>query len=107
MSALRRNVVFALWRLAAKIDTGHTLLIAKTLTRVHEARQAAEHATVQVEVARSMAQRLDDWSTPIQIRFAETADDGWQLWMRACETTPQAGLEAAIEQAVAERAQRQ
>jgi hypothetical protein len=99
MSALRRNVVFALWRLAAKIDTGHTLVIARTLTRVHEARQAAEHATVRIEISRALAQRLDGWSEPVQICFAET-NDGWVMYVRSVE-------QVVIADTIAARAARQ
>jgi hypothetical protein len=80
--ALAHEIAFLLIRAAAKIDTGYTLLLAKTLTRVAQARDA----TVQVEIARPLAERLSNWSEPVQIQFRDT-DDGWVMYVRSCERT--------------------
>jgi hypothetical protein len=93
---LAREAVFLLWRAAAKIDLGHTLQVAKTLTRVAQ----ANDATVQVDVARPLAQRLNDWSEPVQIAFADTPN-GWQMYVRPCEQ------QVAIAETIRARAARQ
>ena len=80
--ALAHEIAFLLIRAAAKIDTGYTLLLAKTFTRVAQARDA----TVQVEIARPLAERLSNWSEPVQIQFRDT-DDGWVMYVRSCERT--------------------
>jgi hypothetical protein len=77
---LTREIVFRLWRAAAKIDADYTLLLAKTLTRL----AVAEDTTVQVEVAHSTAERLNDWSEPVQIQFQQKPE-GWQMYVRPCE----------------------
>lgn len=93
---LVREIAFLLWRAAAKIDTDYTMLLAKTLTRM----ATAHDATVQVEVARPLAQRLNDWSEPVQIQFADTPG-GWTMYMRSCES------QVAIGETIRARAQRQ
>lgn len=94
--ALTREIAVLLIRAAAKIDTGYTLLMAKTLTRVAQARDG----TVQVEVKRLLAQRLNGWSEPVQIRFGETAE-GWQMYVQSCES------QVAISETIRARAARQ
>jgi hypothetical protein len=78
---LAREIVFRLWRAAAKIDADYTLLLAKTLTRL----AVAEDTTVQVEVARPTAERLNDWSEPVQIQFQQKPEGAWQMYVRPCE----------------------
>jgi hypothetical protein len=94
--ALAREIALLLIRAATKIDTQYTLLMAKTLTRVATAR----NATVQVEIARVLAERLDDWSEPVQIKFGETAE-GWVLYVQSCES------QVAISETIRARAARQ
>jgi hypothetical protein len=91
---MRREIAFLLIRAAAKIDTGYTMLLAKTLTRL----ATAGDATVQVEIARPLAERLIDWSEPVQIQFRDT-DNGWQMYVRSCEQ--------AIDETIRARAARQ
>jgi hypothetical protein len=79
-SRLAREIAFLLCRAAAKIDMRYTLQIAKTLTRM----ATAEDNVVQVAVARRLAERVDDWSEPVQVQFHDTPD-GWQMYMRSCE----------------------
>jgi len=93
---LRHELVFLLVRTATAIDTGYTLLIAKTLTRVATSRDD----TVQVPVARSVVKTLSDWSEPVQVRFGED-DNGWQMYVRGCEA------HVAIEETIRARAARQ
>lgn len=93
---LAHEVVFLLWRLAAKIDTSYTLLMAKTLTRA----ATAHEATVQIEVARPLAEKLSDWSEPVQVQFADTPN-GWQMYVRSCES------QVAISETIRARAARQ
>jgi hypothetical protein len=78
--AITRQLAFALWRTATRLDTEYMLLVAKTLTRIVNAKQA----TVQVEVARPLAERLDQWSEPVQIMFRDT-QSGWQMYVCSCE----------------------
>lgn len=94
---LIRALAFLLWRTATKLDTDYMLLVAKTLTRII---QAKDTTTVQVEVARPLAERLKDWSEPIQIQFHETPD-GWAMYARSCEQT------VAISETIRARAERQ
>jgi hypothetical protein len=96
---LAHEIAFVLLRAAARIDTGYTLLMAKALASAAVSRDATG-ATVQVEVARLLAQRLDDWSEPVQIQFAETPN-GWQMYVRACES------QVAIAETIRARAMRQ
>lgn len=93
---LAREAVFLLWRAAAKVDAGYTLRVAKTLVIA----ATASDATVQVQVARPLAQRLNDWSEPVQIAFADTPN-GWQMYVRACEQ------QVAIAETIRARAARQ
>jgi hypothetical protein len=86
MRKLKREIVFLLWRAAAKIDTHYTMLLAQTLTRVAAAKDPT--ATVQVEVSRAFAERLNDWSEPVQIMFApqvKANEVGVALLVRSCE----------------------
>ena len=93
---LTRKIAFLLWRTATKLDTSYMLLVAKTLTRM----ATATDATVQVEVARQLAERLNDWSEPIQIKFAETPN-GWVMYAHSCEQA------VAISEIIRARAMRQ
>src|ERR1039458_4472690 len=95
--ALAHEIAFLLIRAAAKIDTGYTLLLAKTLTRVAQARDA----TVRVEVARPLAERLDEWSEPVQIMFRDTPENGWQMYVCSCES------QVAVAETIRARAARQ
>lgn len=104
MRKLKREIVFLLWRAAAKIDTHYTLMVAKTLTRVAAAKEASTHATVQVEVSRALAERLNDWSEPVQIMFAPqvmAGEVGVALLIRSCEQ------QVAIAETIRARAARQ
>jgi hypothetical protein len=96
MTMLRREIAFLLIRAAAKIDTGYTLLLARTLTRA----ATAKTTTVQVDIARPLAERLDDWSEPVQVQFHDTPN-GWQMYMRPCEQ------QIAISETIRARAARQ
>jgi len=91
-----REAVFLLWRAAAKINADYTLRVAKTLVRA----ATTNDASVQVDVARPLAQRLDDWSEPVQIAFADTPN-GWQMYVRPCEQ------QVAIAETIRARAARQ
>jgi hypothetical protein len=93
---LAREIAFLLWRAAVKLDTGHMLLVAKTLTRM----TTANDATVQVEVARQLAERLNDWSEPVQIQYRSTPT-GWVMYVRSCE------WQVAIGETIRARAMRQ
>ena len=95
---LIRETAFLLWRAAVKLDAPYMVLVAKTLARLTAATD--DGAIVRVEVARPLAERLDDWSEPVQIRFAETTA-GWVMCVRACES------QVAISETIRARAARQ
>jgi hypothetical protein len=97
---LRRQIAFALWRAATAMDTEYMLLVAKTLTRIATARERQACATVPVEIARPLAERLNDWSEPVQVQFRESTD-GWVMYIRSCEQ------QVAISEAIRARAERQ
>jgi hypothetical protein len=100
---LKREIVFLLWRAAGKIDTEHTLIIAKTIARIAAAREQQDHLTVDVKVARAFAERLHDWSEPVQIMFApqvEAGEVGTALLVRSVE-------QVVITETIRARAERQ